>query len=85
MQALEPYAASGNVDLSHDDEAEYSHAKEYFHRRGSGNTGGYNRSKVGTLSKSEWEAISELLCKINTFLILILISPFSPLYGLCFC
>lgn len=80
MKALEPYSgsASDNKDLSHD-EADYDHAKEYFYRRGSGNTGGYNRRKVGTLSKSEWEAICmQSFCQI--FLSMQLILFFSALY-----
>jgi mRNA (guanine-N7-)-methyltransferase len=55
MQALEPYGLFGNRNLSGTNEAEYSHAKEYLLRNHEDNN---SRKRVGTLTKSEWEAIT---------------------------
>lgn len=55
MQALEQYGLFGNRNLSSSNEAEYSHAKEYLLRNHEDTN---SRKRVGTLTKSEWEAIT---------------------------
>jgi mRNA (guanine-N7-)-methyltransferase len=62
MQALETYPGSHPSDLSTDDVTEYEHAKLYLERQ---NAPKYK--KVGTLTKSEWEASSKDLGKIINF------------------
>lgn len=54
MQALETYPPYHEAPLLAENSQEYQHAKEYMQS----STG---HRKIGTLSQSEWEAISKLL------------------------
>jgi len=53
MKALEPYPPNGNQELVSRDKCDYSHAEE--HIKSSDNP---HRTRIGTLSKSEWEAVT---------------------------
>ncbi|XP_055681660.1 mRNA cap guanine-N7 methyltransferase [Lutzomyia longipalpis] len=55
MQGLETYPAARDGNLSGGDRHEYAHAQEYMDRQASH---GRPAKRVGTLSKSEWEAAS---------------------------
>jgi len=54
MQALESYPPFDGSDLTSQNEADYSHAKEEVESLKEGSS---NNARVGTLTKSEWEAI----------------------------
>lgn len=60
MKVFETYFVDSK-DLSHDDEAEYAHAKEHLDKIPDKHDG-KGRNQIMTISKSEWEAI----CKCDS-------------------
>lgn len=54
MQSLETYPPLENVALSGTDSEDYSHAIKFIEKKGTSNT------RIGTLSKCEWEASCKL-------------------------
>jgi len=56
MKALETYPAYANRELVSEDKCDYTHAEE--HIKSSSSSDDSYRVRIGTLSKSEWEAVS---------------------------
>lgn len=54
MQGLEPYPKSDTTSSQTEDSHEYSHVVDFMQNSRS-------HGKVGTLSLSEWEAISKMI------------------------